>query len=54
MFSKILVAFDGSAGAELALSKACELARLTGGQILILTVYRHQAMLEASLSMVRV
>lgn len=54
MFSKILVPFDGSTGAEEALSKACELARLTGGQILILTVYRHQAMLEASLSMVRV
>jgi nucleotide-binding universal stress UspA family protein len=54
MFSRILVPFDGSAGAEQALRKACELAKLTGAEILILTVYRHQAMLEASLSMVRV
>jgi nucleotide-binding universal stress UspA family protein len=54
MFARILVPFDGSAGAEQALKRACELAKLTGGEILILTVYRHQAMLEASLSMVRV
>lgn len=54
MFARILVPFDGSAGAEQALRKSCELAKLTGGEILILTVYRHQAMLEASFSMVRV
>ena len=54
MFAKILVPFDGSAGAEQALKTACDMAKLTGGQILTLTVYRHQAMLEASLSMVRV
>lgn len=53
MFSKILVPFDGSYGAEQALDKAVELAAITGGSVLILTVFRHHSMLEASFSMVR-
>ena len=53
MFQKILVPFDGSTNAETALAKAVELASLSGGEILILTVYRHHSMLEASFSMVR-
>ena len=53
MFRKIMVPFDGSTNAETALQKAVELAALTGGEILILTVYRHHSMLEASFSMVR-
>ncbi|MCC5969288.1 MAG: universal stress protein [Pararhodobacter sp.] len=53
MFSKILVPFDGSSGAEDAIRKAVELAGLTGGEIVLLTVYRHHSMLEASFSMVR-
>lgn len=53
MFRKIMVPFDGSTNAETALHKAVELAALTGGEILILTVYRHHSMLEASFSMVR-
>ncbi|MDD7971003.1 universal stress protein [Roseinatronobacter alkalisoli] len=53
MFQKILVPFDGSSNAEAALKKAVELADLTGGEVLILTVYRHHSMLEASFSMVR-
>ena len=53
MFQRILVPFDGSANAETALRKAVELAALTGGELLILTVYRHHGMLEASFSMVR-
>lgn len=53
MFKKIMVPFDGSANAENALDKAVELAALTGGELLILTVYRHHSMLEASISMVR-
>src|SRR5690554_6452663 len=53
MFSKILVPFDGSTSAEEAIRKAAELAALTGGEIVLLTVYRHHSMLEASFSMVR-
>jgi len=53
MFQRILVPFDGSTNAEEALRKAVELAALTGGEVLILTVYRHHSMLEASFSMVR-
>lgn len=52
MFSRILVPFDGSEGAEQALRKAVELAGLTGAELYLLTVYRHHSMLEASFSMV--
>jgi nucleotide-binding universal stress UspA family protein len=53
MFKNILAAYDGSNGAYEALEKACELAKLTGAEVTVLTVYRHLSMLEASLSMVR-
>lgn len=53
MFSKILVPFDGSTSAEEAVRKAVELATLTGAEVVLLTVYRHHSMLEASFSMVR-
>ncbi|MFD1882997.1 universal stress protein [Paracoccus pacificus] len=53
MFQKILLAYDGSVGSDRALEKATELALLTGGELAVLTVYRHHAMLEASISMVR-
>lgn len=54
MFKKILVPFDGSVGAEEALRKAAQLAKLCEDtQITILTIYRHHSMLEASFSMVR-
>ncbi|SIO54538.1 Nucleotide-binding universal stress protein, UspA family [Rhodovulum sp. ES.010] len=53
MFTSILVPFDGSKGAEQALRKAIDLARLCKADLSILTVYRHHSMLEASLSMVR-
>lgn len=53
MFTRILVPFDGSKGATEALRKAVELKKLCDAELLVLTVYRHHAMLEASLSMVR-
>lgn len=53
MFERILVPYDGSNGAEQALVKAAELAKLCKAHLTILTVYRHHSMLEASLSMVR-
>jgi nucleotide-binding universal stress UspA family protein len=53
MFSKILLPFDGSVQSEAALNKAIELAKMCGAKLMILTVYRHHSMLEASLSMVR-
>ncbi|WP_417809954.1 universal stress protein [Thioclava sp.] len=53
MFNTILAACDGSAQSEGALKKAIELARLSGAKLLILTVYRHHSMIEASLSMVQ-
>lgn len=53
MFERILIAYDGSHGAERALVKATGLAKLCGAQLIVLTVYRHHSMLEASLSMVR-
>lgn len=53
MFERILVPYDGSNGAEMALVKATELARMCDAHLIILTVYRHHSMLEASLSMVR-
>lgn len=53
MFERIVVGFDGSTGSEKALGKAIELAKLCNAQLMILTVYRHHSMLEASISMVR-
>ena len=53
MFKCILVAVDGSKGAEQALDYGAKLQQLCGGELLILTVYRHHSLLEASLSMVR-
>lgn len=53
MFKKILLAHDGSKGADAALDKAAELCKLSGAELVVLTVYRHHSILEASLSMVR-
>lgn len=53
MFKKILVPVDGSEGALAALDKAVELQKLTGAELLLLCVYKHHSLFEASLSMVR-
>lgn len=52
MFKTILAAYDGSTGADAALEKAAGLAKLTGAELIVLTVFQHHSMLEASLSMV--
>lgn len=48
MFSRILVAYDGSNGGAAGLAKAAALARLSGAELNVLTVFRHHSMLEAS------
>ncbi|WP_417241745.1 universal stress protein [Celeribacter sp.] len=53
MFKKILVAHDGSNGADAALEQAAGLCKLTEAELVVLTVYRHHSILEASISMVR-
>lgn len=49
MFKSILVAFDGSNGAEAALRKAAELAVLCDAELTVLTLYRHHSVLEGSM-----
>lgn len=53
MFERILVAYDGSDFAKKALTYAVGLQKLTGSELLILTVFRHHSQMEASMSMVR-
>ncbi|MCL3881206.1 universal stress protein [Marivita sp. GX14005] len=53
MFNTILAACDGSAQSETAVKMAVDLAKLSDAKLLILTVYRHHSMREASLSMVQ-
>ncbi len=55
MFNKILVAVDGSRTSLKALEKAIELKRSTGGkaEILLLCVYKHHSLFEASLAVER-
>lgn len=53
MFKRILVPVDGSVKALEALDKAVELQKLTHAEILLLCVFKHHSLFEASLSMVR-
>lgn len=53
MFERILVPVDGSDGAMAALKLAVQMQACHGSELLILCVYRHYSLLEASMSMVR-
>lgn len=53
MFERILVAVDGSDHALAALRLAVALQERFASELLILCVYRHHSLLEASMSMVR-
>jgi nucleotide-binding universal stress UspA family protein len=53
MFKTILAPVDGSEGSLNALKMAVSLQQLCGAGLLILTVFRHHSLLEASMSMVR-
>ena len=53
MFERILVAVDGSDRALAALRLAVGIQKHCGSELLILCVYRHHSLLEASMSMVR-
>ncbi len=53
MFKKIVVAVDGSDGSKEALKIAVGLQKSGGGELLIVTIFRHHSLLEASMSMVR-
>lgn len=52
MFNKILVAVDGSNGAQKALEKAVELQKVCGSELLILSVYREHNLWKASVTFV--
>lgn len=51
MFSKILVAIDGSEKSFQALDAACEMQKKFDSKLIILSVYKHYGALEASLNM---
>jgi len=53
MFDRILVAVDGSDHALAAVKIAAEMQKKFASELLILCVYRHHSLLEASMSMVR-
>jgi nucleotide-binding universal stress UspA family protein len=53
MFDKIVVAVDGSEGSSKALAKAADIQKVSGGNLYILTIFRHHSLLESSMSMVR-
>lgn len=53
MFERIVVAVDGSEGSKKALKLASGLQKVCASELIILTVFRHHSLLEASMSMVR-
>ncbi|SEG78543.1 universal stress protein [Marinobacterium lutimaris] len=53
MFKRILLPVDGSDGAFEALKVAVEMQKIHDAELMILSVYRHHSLREASMSMVR-
>jgi len=53
VFERILVAVDGSDNSLAALGLGVKVQALCGAELLLLCVYRHYSLLEASMSMVR-
>ena len=53
MFQRIVVAVDGSPGASKALQNAAKLQKVCKGELIVLTVYRHHGLSDASLSVGR-
>lgn len=53
MFQTLLAPIDGSEHATKALDLACNLARQSGGKIVVLSVYRHHSPLETTHSLVK-
>lgn len=53
MFERIVIAYDGSVGADGALKTAVGLAKLCEAELTVLTIYRHHSRLEASFSIQR-
>lgn len=53
MFERILVPVDGSDGSMAALERAVEMQKKFDAELMLLCVYRHYSLLEASMSMVR-
>jgi len=53
MFKRMLVAVDGSMTSFNAVTKAIELQELTDAEIVLLCVYKHHSLFEASLSIGR-
>jgi nucleotide-binding universal stress UspA family protein len=50
VYKQIVVAYDGSMGGAEAVRHAAGLARLADAELIILTIYRHHSLLEASFS----
>lgn len=53
MFKRILVPVDGSENSVKALKMGVDMQKVTGAELMTLTVFRHHSLLEASMSMVR-
>lgn len=53
MFKTLIAAVDGSAHAIKALDQAADLAKNSGGKLIVLSVFRHHSALETSHSLVK-
>jgi nucleotide-binding universal stress UspA family protein len=53
MFQTLIAPIDGSEHATKALDLACNLARQSGGKVVVLSVYRHHSPIETTHSLVK-